>query len=75
MSTKLPFICESCGAEGTIEMEEDVTYIEATKIIFENPLCTFCNGNLTAPGGVYERNNNGLLERVGDFNYRDFNCK
>ncbi len=65
LCSQLPFICESCGISGIVEMSEDICEFYATGISIGNP-CPSCNGILRAPGGRYKRNKTGLMVRISD---------
>lgn len=65
MATKLPFTCQNCGTQGTVDLDKEMSSIDAANISITNP-CPSCNAKLSAPGGKYEKNDDGVLVRVGD---------
>jgi hypothetical protein len=64
MGTKIKFNCEGCGIEVSTEFPGNLS-LDTPEITPKQP-CPKCGGKLSAPGGRYETDENGLLQRVGD---------
>lgn len=56
----------NCDVEGTVELAMNVNRLSSEKIRHKQP-CPKCGGELSAPSGTYERNEEGILIRVGDY--------
>lgn len=65
MGSKVTVTCEGCGITGTIEFPASMT-LNTGAITCEQP-CPKCGGKFSAPGGKYETDENGVLQRVGDY--------
>lgn len=64
MGTTIKFSCEGCGLEASTEIPGQLS-LDSPTITHKQP-CPTCGGKLSAPGGKYETDENGVLQRVGD---------
>jgi len=68
MGTTLPITCRNCGVTGSVGLDMDVSVLQVGGAInIENP-CPICKKvALGAPSGKYVRDENEVLQRVGDY--------
>ncbi|MCW1984992.1 UNVERIFIED_ORG: putative RNA-binding Zn-ribbon protein involved in translation (DUF1610 family) [Sphingomonas sp. R1F5B] len=68
MTCKIKVTCESCGVTGTLDLGMNVKTLNVGGVIkVENPCPNCGNAAMSAPGGKYELDDNGNLNRTGDF--------
>lgn len=67
MSTTIQIKCDTCGATGTIDLDVNISTLNVAGEINVNQPCPVCGGKLCAPGGKYEKGENDILVRVGDY--------
>lgn len=63
MSTTLQMTCENGHAATFVLDKVNITSMSSVEISGDDP-CPVCGGRLTAAGGRFERNADGLLDRV-----------
>lgn len=65
MVAKLKLTCDGCGIEATSTYPGNLTL--NTGAINHGTPCPKCGGQLSAPGGKYKVDENGVLQRIGDY--------
>lgn len=69
MSSKVNISCSNpdCNVKGVVDIDMDLNNLSIGGVIRSEHACPACGGELSAPSGTYEKNEEGFLVRVGDY--------